>query len=234
MRLFLKVVFIGTGLLLIAVAIAAIAAARQADKLARYQAERTLRHVFKSDATVEAAEVSILGQSLALRNVAVPNPPGFDPGTAMEFGEVDVAFQGATILSKTPVVSELIVSNVLLNMQYDTEEGVNILALLREAQRTSLERRSQLPVGARREFLIKTLRCEGAKVKFSTTAVPTPDMGLDVASFTLTDISKDRPVTPAQLSAIFVKSLLVEAATFKGLLRPVAELLRDELDKLLE
>lgn len=234
MKIFLKVAFIGAGLALITLAILALAAATQADKLARYQAERVLEHVFKTEGQVESAEVSFLAQTLILHNLSVNNPPGFKVEPALRVRELKVVFEGGTILSDQPVISEIVVSGVKVNLQHNADEGVNVVTLVREAQRTSLERRSQMPRGARREFTVKTLRCEGGRVDFSTAVVPTPGMGLDVAPFTLEEITKDHPVTAGQVSAIFIKSLLVEAATFKGLLRPVAEFLRDELDKLLE
>jgi hypothetical protein len=234
MRLFLKVAFIGTGLVLILVAIAALVAATQANKFARYQVENALRYIFQTDVKVASAELSLLGQSLKVKGVTVGNPKGFEGGPAMEFREIATTFQGGTVFSENPVITSVVVSGATVNLQYVPKEGSNLGILLNQSKRASLAQPSEKPRSVRRAFVVKQLHCEKSRINFSTSVVKTPSMGIDVTPFTIEDISKEHPVTASQVATVFVKSLLVEAATFKGLLRPVGELVRDELNKLLE
>jgi uncharacterized protein involved in outer membrane biogenesis len=234
MRLFLKVMFIGVGLVLIAVAILALLAATQADKAARYQAENALRYIFQTEVHVKGAELSLLGQTLKLKDISIGNPKGFEGGPAMAFKQVEVKVQGTTIFSENPVINEVIVSEPTVNLQYVPKEGTNLGILLNQAKRASLAQHSEQPRTVRRAFQVKNLRCERGRINFSTSVVPTPNLGIDVTPFTVQDLSKDHPVTPSQISAVFIKSILTEAATFNGLLRPVGEFIRDEMNKLLE
>ena len=195
MRLFLKVAFIGAGLFLILVAIAALLAATQADKLARYQVENALQYIFQTDVKVASAELSLLGQSLKLKGVTVGNPKGFSGGPAIECKEVGVTFEGPTIFSENPVISEILLSGATANLQYAPNEGTNLGILLNQAKRASLAQHADQPRAVRRAFVVKRLHCEKARINFSTSVVPTPTVGLDVTPFTLNDVSKDRPVT---------------------------------------
>jgi hypothetical protein len=233
MRLFLKVAFIGVGLVLIGVAVLVILAASQSDKLARAYVQRTLAYALKTDVAMDAAEVSLLGQSLSIQGLTIQNPAGFEPGPAMEFERITTTFDGGTLFSEAPVIREVLLDGVKVNLHLEPGEGTNLGALLREAERTSLERGSQQPRGVRRAYTIDSLHCDGARIDVKTSIVPVDGLGLDVAPFTLTGISKDHPVTAGQVSAIFIRSLLAEALTFKGLLRPLGEFLREELDKLM-
>jgi len=120
-----------------------------------------------------------------------------------------------------------------VNLEYAADDGVNLAALLRETERTGLERTADQPRGVRREYLVKRLTCEGARIEFTTGMTPGSTMGLDIAPFTLEDVSREHPVTAGQLSAIVMKSHLKESLTFKGLFRPIGEYLQKELDRLM-
>lgn len=233
MKAVLKAIFIAVGLLLLILAAVAIVGATQADKIARERLQRTLSYVFKSEVTVEAVAIEPMRQALTVTGIRVANPPGFSAGAALALDRADVEVEARTLLTETPVVSNIVLSGVRVNLEYATDEGVNVAALLREAERTNLERKAEQPRGARREYLVKRLTCDGARIEFSGTMVPGSTMGLDIAPFTLEDVSREHPVTAGQLSAVFIKSLLKESLTFKGLLRPVGEFLQKELDRLM-
>jgi uncharacterized protein involved in outer membrane biogenesis len=234
LRAIAKAVFIGVGLILIAVAVGLILLSTQADKLARLQLEKILSHALKTTVTVDSAEVALLAQTLKVQGLTVANPAGFESeNPAMRFNRVQIQFHAGSLLSDTPVIEQILLDGVDVNLQFDTKEGTNLGVLMHEAERTSLERRSEQPRSLRRQYEIRSLRCENARIEFETSLVPTSGLGLDISPFTLEDISREHPVTASQISAIFLKSLLTEALTFKGLLRPVGEFLRRELNELM-
>ena len=82
--------------------------------------------------------------------------------------------------------------------------------------------------GPGREFIIQELRCEGATVAMSSNLVPSSGVKVEVAPFTMTEISNSQPISTADLSAVFIRSLIRQTLSTKGLLRPIADLLRGE------
>jgi uncharacterized protein involved in outer membrane biogenesis len=84
----------------------------------------------------------------------------------------------------------------------------------------------------RKEFLIRRLHSEGAKVRLTANVAPRASIDLDMAPFDLEGVSKDSPVTPGDVSAIFIRNLLREAVTFNGLLSSATALVRGEIEEL--
>ena len=64
--------------------------------------------------------------------------------------------------------------------------------------------------------------------------IPVSSVRLDVAPFTLTDLSSNTPVSTTQLGTLFIRSVLREALSVRGLMRPIADKLNEELVRLRE
>jgi hypothetical protein len=234
----LKIIIAAIGLVLILVAIGALLAATQIEKAAKTGIEGTLSHVFMTDVTVESVELSALGQSLDIRGLHVKNPATFKTAAAMEFKRVLVEVDGKTLFSRTPTIKRVLIKEPIMHLRYELAEGTNLGMLAKHAGRLAEAEDSQDETpekpakeeepGARIGFRVEELRCEGAKVALSTNLIPLSGVELDVADFTLNNLSKDRPVTTAETCAIFIRSLLRETLSVKGLLRPVADRIRKE------
>ena len=79
--------------------------------------------------------------------------------------------------------------------------------------------------------LLQRTSCEDVTVAMSSNLIPKSGLKVEVAPFTLTEISKDRQISTAEDSAIFIRSLIKETLSAKGLLRPIADLLRGAEDE---
>ncbi len=231
MKRLIKAVFIVAGLILLLIAAVLIAVASQGDKLARAQVERALSHAFKTGVTVSEAELDLFDETLTLRGLVVANPPGFPKGPALTVSRTVIDFDAQSLLTDRSVINLIEIRDPRVNLYYDATEGSNLGVLFQEAERTSLERPSQMPRPARRAYVVKVLRCEGGRLEFRTGLVPGAEPGLDIAEFTLTDISRDQPVTAGQIGGIFLENLLRETANPRNLLRPLGDFLRKKLSE---
>jgi uncharacterized protein involved in outer membrane biogenesis len=104
--------------------------------------------------------------------------------------------------------------------RWTLDEAVKVLRRLAEGS----------PV--KKEFLIRSLHSEGAKVRLTANVAPRASIDLDVAPFDLEGVSKENPVTAGDMSASFIRSLLREAVTFNGLLSSATALVRSEIEDL--
>ena len=238
MRSCLKTLMIGTGILLILVAVAVILAVTQLKTVARTGIERSLGIAFLTDVSLEDVDVGLRDGRLELHNLVVGNPASFRSGPAMEFETVTVDMDLKTVFSQTPTIDRIVVRRANVNLRHELADGTNLAMLARHASRFSkgggkgeAESAFEEAGGLGREFIIKELRCEDVTVAMSSNLIPKSGLKVEVAPFTLTEISKDRPVSTAEVSAIFIRSLIKETLSAKGLLRPIADLLRGAEDE---
>jgi uncharacterized protein involved in outer membrane biogenesis len=237
MRSCLKTLMVGTGILLILIAVLLIVAATQLKTVARSGIEHSLSLAFLTDVTVGEVGVVLHEGHIEIHDVIVGNPASFRTGSAMELDTVIADVDVRTLFSRTPTVDRIIVKGARVDLRHELAEGANLVMLARNASRFSKKDDGE-PAGAPpapsngpgREFLIKELCCEGATVAMSTNLIPMSGLKVEVAPFTLTDIGKDRPISTPELSAIFVRSLIKQTMSTKGLLRPIADLLQGEGD----
>ena len=236
MRSCLKTLMIGIGILLILTAVLLIIAATQLKTVTRSGLEHTLSIAFLTDVTVEDVDLALHEGHIEIHNIVVGNPASFRTGSAMELGTVIADVDMKTLFSRTPTIDRIVVKEAHVDLRHELAEGANLVMLARNASRFSKqdeaasEEAAPPADGPGREFIIKELTCEDATVAMSTNVIPMSGLKVEVAPFTLADIGKDRPISTAELSAIFIRSLIQQTLSTKGLLRPIADLLRGEGD----
>ncbi|HOF40194.1 MAG TPA: hypothetical protein PLD73_08980 [Candidatus Hydrogenedentes bacterium] len=240
MRSCLKTLMVSIGIVLILIAILLLLAATQLKTVARSGIERTLSFAFLTDVSVESVDLVLQEGHVELHNLTVNNPASFRSGPAMELGTIVADLDLKTLFSATPTLRSLVIRDVRVNLRHELAEGANLVMLARHASRfskpdgaageTADKSTSKRPARAAREFIIQELRCEGATVLMSSNLIPLSRVQVEVAPFTITEFSNNRPVSAADLSAIFIRSLIRQTLSTKGLLRPIADLLRGEED----
>lgn len=235
MRSCLKTLMIVTGILLILIAVVVILAATQLKTVAHTAIERSLGIAFLTDVSVEDVAIGLREGHIEIQNLVVGNPASFRTGSAMELETVVVDIDVKTIFSRTPTISQITVTGANVNLRHELTDGTNLTMLARHASRFSTdaevgakESDSSEAEGLGRKFIIKELVCEDVTVAMSSNLIPKSGLNVDVAPFTLTEISEDHPVSTAELSAVFIRSLIKQTLSTKGLLRPIADLLRGE------
>ncbi len=224
-----RVAFTAMGLLLIAVALGAITLMFETDIYAKGLIERTLSYVINADLRVEHIRVLPLEPGLELRGISVSNPGTFKSGTAMTIKRALLRFDPKTLFSKTPVIRQVLLQGMHVNLRYEIGEGTNLGTLRKQAKLGSHPEDAKAPRAARGAFIVQEVRCEEAEMALSTNMVPVVKADLHLAPFTLHDFG-NRPVTVGELTAAFLGSVLRETLTLRGLLSPVTSLLQKESD----
>ena len=238
MRSCLKTLMVSIGIVLILIAVLLLLAATQLKTVARGGIERTLSLAFLTDVTVEDVDIVLQEGHVELHNLVVGNPASFRSGPAMELGTVVADLDLKTLFSATPTIRSIVVRDVHVTLRHELAEGANLAMLARHASRFSKRDEAEGGEGSEpaaspsdgpgREFIIQELRCEGATVAMSSNLVPSSGVKVEVAPFTMTEISNSQPISTADLSAVFIRSLIRQTLSTKGLLRPIADLLRGE------
>lgn len=228
------------GMVLILAAILLLLAATQLKTVARSGIERSLSFAFLTDVSVDSVDLALWEGHVELHNLTINNPASFRSGPAMELGTIVADLDLKTLFSATPTLRSLVIKDVRVNLRHELAEGANLVMLARHASRfskpdsaegeTTDKSSPKRPARAAREFIIQELRCEGATVVLSSNLIPISGVQVEVAPFTITEIRNNRPVSAADLSAIFIRSLIRQTLSTKGLLRPIADLLRGEED----
>ncbi|MBI4557974.1 MAG: hypothetical protein HY706_10365 [Candidatus Hydrogenedentes bacterium] len=226
----IRFLLIALGLFLVLFALAGLLLMMQADAVLKARVEHTLSRVYGTKCSVARLEIRPWTGQFIAHNVEIANPAPFPEGTAVRLGHVSVHCDLLTLLSATPTVSEARVSDATVALRYQVGSGTNLLTLARRADELAGADSSTPLRRARRKWLIKDLRCENTTVNLSTNLIPMSSLELEVAPFTVNNVGDHRALTTAQIGAIFIRNLLNETVSVKGLLRPIVEALRNETD----
>ncbi len=256
MKKLLKVLFIVLGILLvIAGAIALLSMTRMNVFLQRVVVQQ-LSRAYDTRVTVGSVSVDLVRERVEIGDLTVFNPPSFRNTPAMHCGAVKVLFDLRSIFSKEPTIRAVSVEDVDVHLRYELGEGTNLGVLARRAadrdralvksdkRKTDREatgndrpESENDPLRTRREWVIEEFRCNGAKVHVSANLLPFTALALNLAPFKLEELTEDRtPASIPKVAGIFVRSVMLETLTLKGLLRPVLKplvsRLRDEAESL--
>ncbi len=230
MRAFLKFSAIGLGLLLLAIAAAAILLAPRAEEWGRAHIETELGNLFATNATIDDLRIRWLRRGFELTGVAIDNPPSFKAGPAITCESVLVRWDLARLFSPAPTIREIKVDGIELLLRHEIGEGTNIGRLAKEAAALAEAQAGESGTGASRRLVVKDFSGVNGKIRLTSNLVLGLPISMKIPEFTLKDVTKGESMPVARVSAIFLKSLLIEAVTLKGLLRPVALKLQRELD----
>jgi len=240
-----KVAIAGLGVTLILIAVVLLVVSARLDILTKAGLELRLSYIFMADVTVGEVDVSLLRQTIDIRDLTVSNPADFRKGTAMELGRVAVRYDGRSFFSITPTVKKVKVEDAQIHLRYELGDGTNLGRLVENvSQLESAEEgksgRGEVnnpawsavaePSGLRRTLVVEEYACQGAKVRLSTNLIPLSSMSLTIAPFRLCELTAGKPVSIPRLALIFVRSVMIETLSLDGLLSPVGKLLRKEVD----
>ncbi len=258
MKKILKALFITLGILLITAGAIALLSMTRMNVFIQRVAVHQLSRAYDTRVTVGSVSVELLNERVEIGDLTVFNPPGFRNTPAMHCGAVKVLFDLRSIFSKEPTIRAVSVEDVDVHLRYELGEGTNLGGLARRAadrDRASVksdkrntdreptgndppESESENdPLRTRREWVIEELRCNGAKVHVSANLLPFTSLSLNLAPFKLEELTEGRkPAGIPKVAGIFVRSIMLETLTLKGLLRPVLKplvsRLRDEAEGL--
>ncbi len=226
MKTLLKTVMIPAGLLLLAIAVTAILLSTQIEGLIRAQLETRISHILGADMRVEKIRILPARLGIELQRLAVKNPPSFKQGDTLVCQRVLVRPDWRTLFARTIVLNEIILNGLDVNLRYKVGEGTNLGYIRKQAANLAATQPVQAPG---RMLLVKALR--SAPSDFHMSSVLTADLPVTVhvEPFTLNNVGEGQPISTAKLASIITRTLMMEALTLKGILRPVVNLLREEV-----
>jgi len=224
MKSFVKFALTSVGLVLILMGVIGILVLTQAQNLLTKSVDEVLTEAFGSSASIKGVSVSPADRTLVLHQFTLSNPQGFSPGDALRCERVKLRLKLPSLLTKSPIIETMDIEGADIIYRYELGRGTNIAALARSLPKTEND--------DARTFKIEKLRCRGAKLHMSANFIPGPDLTLNVITIRLENLENGAPITTAQATSIFMRSVLVETLTVKGLLSPVFNKIRGEVDEL--
>ncbi|MEK7794622.1 MAG: hypothetical protein AAB353_08835 [Candidatus Hydrogenedentota bacterium] len=221
MKNVLKFGMTAVGLLLILIGVAAIVAYTQVDRFGYPLMADALSEAFGQDVSIVAIRFAPMRQSLIIEGMSVANPPAFKDGDAIQCDNVEVFLDPKTMFAQTPVIRKLQIEGADFYYRHELNDGINITQIMRNAEAARENKRL---------FYVKELVAENAEVHFSTNLVPIGQVGLNVVNVHLKDLAEGNAIGAGKVVSVFLRSVIVETLTLKGLLNPLIAPLRRALN----
>lgn len=222
MRSVIKYGFTALGLVLIGIGIGGLVIYTQAERFASKSMSEILSSSFESQAEIGSISIAPAKSALILHDVSLKNPAKFKEGEAFTSKRVIVQIDPFSLITDTPVIEQLTFLESKIKYRYELLQGTNIGSLADRLD-TIASADSVTP-----KFIIRKVRCRDAKVELSTNLVPKSNVDLNLVTVELDDLENRKPVNAAKASSIFLRSIVKETLTLKGLLSPILNQLKKE------
>jgi uncharacterized protein involved in outer membrane biogenesis len=221
MKNVLKFGMTALGLLLILIGVAAIVAYTQIDRFGYPLMADALSEAFGQKVSIGAVRFAPMRQSLIIEDMSVANPPAFKDGDAIHCDKVEIVLDPKTVFAQTPVIRKLEIEGADIYYRHEVKDGVNIAQMMRDADAAREQKR---------RFYVRELAAENAEVHFSTNLIPIGQVGLNVVNVRLKDLAEGEAIGTGKIVSVFLRSVIVETLTLKGLLTPLIAPLRGALN----
>lgn len=221
------VTLVGIGLILGAVA--SLLLASQADTYLKWGVEKAVTRAAGTPAHINRFQILPVRQCILIEGLALDNPAGWKAEPALEIKSVLVNLDAKSLFSENPRIPSVEIRGATVNLRYDLARGLNLTQLAKSAPKPAPAK----PIQALgRRFQVDACHCRDVKVCLAGGLLPGKIVNLDLAPFTLQDLA-NKPVSLGEATGIFLRSVLTETITLKGLLNPVREKIQAELRQLL-
>jgi len=221
MRSLLKFTMTGIGLVLILLGVAALLVYTQGQDFLGTRVGRIVSTALGSDARIGGIGIDPGKRAVVLKDVALKNPQGFKEGDALTCGRVNVVFSASTLISKEPVISLIELEDTHVYSRYEIGQGTNLNALAKKY--------AEAPANEDLQFIVRKLVCKDGKLHLSTNLLPGASFPINMDKIELVDLEHGKPITTEQTASLFIRSLLEEVLTLKGLGSSVYDTIGDEL-----
>lgn len=216
---FLKFLLTGVGLTLILMGVGAILLVTQVQKYATRSIEQALADVYGAKVQVETISVLPLKRRIELRGFRLANPSGFKEGIAVEIDSINLDFDWWSVAKRLPVVREMVLKGTDIHYVYKLGKGTNIRVLAEEAE-------TNASVSSGPRLVVEKLVCRDARVHFSTNLTPNKDIDLTMVNVEVSNLEDRNALSPGKIVSIFLRSIIKETLTLKGLLNPLIDKIR--------
>lgn len=224
MKSTIKFIFTAIGLVLILVGVAAVLVLGQAQDLLTKGVEQVVTEAFGASASVQSIALRPGRRVLVLRKFSLANPEGFAEGDALNCDRIELQIRPASLLRREPIIESISIEGADIHYLFKLGRGTNIGTLAKNL--------SEKPDGSAATFKVERLTCTDAKVHLSANFMPKNGVTLNVVTINLKNLDEGKPITGAKATSIFLRSVLIETLTLKGLLKPAGKKLRNEVNDL--
>ncbi|HNR33200.1 MAG TPA: hypothetical protein PKI11_20085 [Candidatus Hydrogenedentes bacterium] len=193
---------IGVGVLLIALAVAAVAFSTQLARFGRTWMEDRLSTLFNTRVEIEALELAPLQRGVVLRRVTVYNPEGFDPEPAAEIERVLLQFDLRTVFADKVTIDRLLLDQIAL---HEKGMGKNLRTLAGAAATPT-----RVDAGEPR-LKVRRLACTGGELRGKMVPVK-------LRPFEIERSGDDQLIAKPDVARILLENLSLDLITLKGLL----------------
>lgn len=218
MRSFFKFVLTGIGLVLILIGVAALLVFTQAHDFFSARVGNVMSEAFDTKASISGIRVSVRRHALVLKDFTLANPPGFPEENALTCAQVYVVISPKTLISREPVVELLDLQGATIRVHHKAGTGSNLGVLANTL--ASAE--------GRVSFTVETLRCANGQIYLSSSLIPGAEMPYPLSKVEIKNLGSGKPINAAKSTAIFLKTVLTDVVTLKGIGASVIDAIKGE------
>jgi hypothetical protein len=218
MRSFFKFVLTGIGLVLILIGVGALLVFTQAHDFFSARIGNVMSEAFDTKASISGLRFSVRRHAIVLKDFTLANPPGFPEENALTCAQVYVVLSPKTLLSREPVVQLLDLQGATVRIHHKMGSGSNLGALANTLAAAE----------GRVSFKVETLRCENGNVFLSSSLIPGAAMPYPLSKVEIKNLDSGKPVNAAKSTAIFLRTVLTDVVTFKGVAASVLDAIRGD------
>ena len=214
-----KFLLTGIGLVLILIGVAALLIFTQAQGFLSHRVSGVMSESFGTTADVGGVRVSIRHHAIVLQKFRLVNPPGFGEGDALTCAQVYAVISPKSLISREPVVELLDLQGAEVYSRHELGKGTNLGVLSR-----------QLAVApGHLSFKVETLRCQEGHLHMSSSLLPGASVPIAMSKIEIHDLDSGKPVNAAKSTAIFLRTVLTDVLTLKGLGTSIYDAIKSEL-----
>lgn len=218
MRSFFKFVLTGIGLVLILIGVAALLIFTQAHDFFSVRIGNVMSEAFETKASISGIRVSVRRHALVLKDFTLANPPGFPEENALTCAQVYVVISPKTLISREPVVEMLDLQGATIRIHHKAGTGSNLGVLAKTLAAAE----------GRASFTVETLRCVDGRIYLSSSLIPGAEMPYPLSKLEIKNLDSGKPVNAAKSTAIFLRTVLTDVVTFKGIGASILDAIKGE------
>ena len=205
----LKFVLTAIGLVLIVIGLGGTFLLAQAQSALKKSVGEMLTDVFDQSASVGGVFIDPFQRALVLSDFRLDNPEGFKEGPMLEVPVVHIVPKWGYLFRDKPSIERISLNNADVYFRFELGDGSNLGVFA-----DNLEERA----GGEQTITIDEIVAEDAEFHFANEWIPSSLMDFELVDIRIEDVGNGGSVTPAKVAIIFLRSVITEAVTLKGLL----------------
>jgi hypothetical protein len=237
-----KYIFIGGGVLVVAIIGFIIMAILNLGSLIKLAVEEVGPKLTQSEVKLDSADISFLSGSGELDGLLVGNPKGYSAPNAIKVGNIRMTVDKGSLTTDRIIIREIVIlaPEITYEKKGKTDNFKALIANVNKAvasekkQEKSNDSGSKEEAGSQKKVQIDNLIIKNGKVNLAGGLLKTfgdKGMGINLPDIHLKDIGKKKDTTPAQAFALVLNEMTKGIGSSVG---NVAKTLQDTLKKGLE